>query len=296
MAAFILPHISGGASHFSTLPVEIRVMVYHCVFRGTNLLTETIFNSRKQVDPSRISKITSILRVNRQCHAEALPLLYHHATFTMRNVVEWPIAAFNQSMSPWTGPTTARIQHLVITRSSPNGRVRSFDKLFPSLSEIEIELFGSPVGKLSLSPPPKAKINLATTVLMLYDQMCKRDLYVMKAQPFNGMLFNVTEDQRDWWIIAALWRRIKYGEGKDQYNMVLKVDLTDAIPWVKKRYGATSAARCSSGVSIAGYYQPVGEWWSFKVNGRCIIVPEPVEHSWWEGMDKIKFVPGGLLV
>ena len=117
----------------------------------------------------------------------------------------------------------------------------------------------------------------------------------MEAQPFNGMLFNVTEDERDWWILAALWRRIKYGEGKDQYEMVLKVDLTDTIPWVKKWYGATSAARCNAGVSIAGYYQPDEKRWSFKLNGRHIIVPELVEHSHWEGIDGIDFISGGWL-
>ena len=232
--------------------------------------------------------MTSILRVNRQCYAEALPLLYHHATFTMRNVVGWRTAPFNPSLSPWAGPTTARIQHLVITRSSPCGRARALDKLFPSLSSVEIELFGPPVAKLSLTPPPKSKINLATTVLMLYDHMCKQNLNVTEAHPFDCMLFNVTEDRRDWWIVPALWRRIKYGEGKEQYEMNLKVDLSDTIPWVKKWYGATSAARCSSGGSIVGSYHPDKQQWLFKVNGRFVVVPELLEHSYWDGMDEMK--------
>ena len=123
---------------------------------------------------------------------------------------------------------------------------------------------------------------------MLYDQMCNNKLSVMEAQPFNDMLFKITEDARDWWIVVALRRRIEFGEGRDQYDMCLKVDLTDAIPWVKKWYGATSAARRCSGGRIVGTYQPDKQQWSFNVNGRIIVVPELLEPSYWDGMDEMQ--------
>lgn len=285
MAALTLPNISGGSPHFSTLPLEIRDMIYRHLFRGTNLFHEPKLNNRKQVDARCISKITSILRVSQQCYAEALPLLYYYGTFTMMNV-EWHYQdcydSLNPSISPYIGPTTAKIRHLVITRSNLCDCAPSLGKLFPYLSSVEIELFGSPPGKLSLTPPPKAKINLATTVLKLYRDMCEQNLEVMEGPLFTGELDKLTEDERDWWIHDALWRRVASGEGQDQYDMCLKVDLTDAIPWVKELYSGTSAARCGPVGRVLGYYQPDEQQWLFTVNGRSIIAPEPIINSWDE--------------
>ncbi len=274
MATLPLPNISGRSLHFSTLPVEIRAITYQHLFSEANLLTQTIFNSRNRVDPVRISKTTSILRVNRQCYMEALPLFYDHATFTMRNVSGWRAASYSSSLSPWTGPTTARIRNLVITRSTAPCRAPLLGDIFPSLRCVTIEVFGRPPHTLSITPPAKAKINLATTVLMLYDHLHRQKLHMMRAQPFHGILLKITDDPRDWWMGIELWRRIISGEGKGQYKMCLKVDLTDAIPWVKRDYPHTGAASCCAGGSVVGFYNPDNQMWTFTVNGRQIIVPE----------------------
>lgn len=99
-------------------------MIYEHVFDGASVLvTETLLNE-EHVDPSCMSQITNILPVGRQCYAEALPMFYKHAIFTMRNVRSHGVHSsfVEPTFSSWTGRTTSRIRNLFITQSSPRAR------------------------------------------------------------------------------------------------------------------------------------------------------------------------------
>ena len=167
-AALSLPHLPGPQPHFSALPAEVRVMIYKYLFNGDNVGMDTILRSHTKIDPSRISKLTNILRVNRQCHAEAWPIFYDRVTFTMRRFphdCSVPPALRTPSS---TEITTANIRELVITQSNLCPFIAPLGELFPSLRRVCVEVLGKPTAKLSVRPPSKSSIRMAKKVLNIY--------------------------------------------------------------------------------------------------------------------------------
>ena len=104
--------------------------------------------------------------------------------------------------------------------------------------------------------------------------MCKRQIYYVRAEPVLDILFELCKDPRDDWVVNEMVWRNTFGIGKDQYRMYVKVDLTEALPWIRGPCAAIAQALRGAGGRIIGIYNPDTHMWMLCIGGRRIDIPE----------------------
>ena len=176
------PVISKPISSFTTLPAEIRFMVYTELFQYARLNISPLLTRTTPIKQSRLSKLTNILRVNRLCYREAEAVLYKLAKYVLSS-------AGDISPSRWTPRDRSEIRDLTITESSLWSSRIQLEKLFPLLQKATIVLPvrapGRPSQSLMTAPAiSKIHISMATKILKIHDDMCRKKVESRKGKDF----------------------------------------------------------------------------------------------------------------
>ena len=180
-----------------------------------------------------------------------------------------------------TDPSTADIRDLVITPGPQSTCSHDeLDRTFPGLRKVWFNIYGGLQIHRGLSQPSTGKQRLAKFILQNYRAMCELNLDHFEAKAHDDSLWRTTLELYHEEIYDIMEATLGCGFiGPKDYKIVLQTDLTDTLPWIIPQTRAADAlcrALRQTGGRLIGVYSLATQEWMFDINGKRIIIPEPI--------------------
>jgi hypothetical protein len=154
-----------------TLPLEVRLLIYHHLFAGAVLRPCRQLRLRSTSAHKPDLKTTAILATCRPCHLEALPVFFKACTFKLMKTNDKHAFLRNVPVSQY-----ASIQYLILDACNVlfNWTPRFIARTFPSLKRIEVPNFHISDGYKAFRNITVAAANSPETLAVIVQQELAR--------------------------------------------------------------------------------------------------------------------------